>query len=257
MAFKPIKFTSSGQAFNSACSCDFKEFYDSIYTEKCREEDMRKPSETFAPSAFRCDRVSFFRLKGVEPDPQVVNPHLSFSAMLGTACHREIQANLKASLKDNWVTLKTFLENHPISWEYEIKDEDEFETRIKIADPPISFAVDGVINFKDHLYLLEIKSSEHQSFEKLTGIKPKHLDQIKVYCTVLNIDECLVLYVDRLYGDTKCFQYSIKKYEKRDIVNRMRAIQDYAKHNIAPEKLPSGSYECTYCKYSIKCKQWG
>lgn len=262
MGFTSITSSEFGLNFNSSISSNFKDMYDNIVYQKYKESEERKPSRTFAPSSFRCDRLSFFRLRGVDPDPAVeINTSLEFSAMLGTACHEEIQKNLKNAIGDQWVDVPTFLTSaHKLSrdpYDYVIRKYGELETQIEFFNPPVKFSCDGIIKIGGEFYLLEIKTSEYQSFKALKEPKPQHIDQIKCYCSLLELHKALVLYQDRLYGDTKCYEITVQDYEMHEIYDRMNKILDYVDKNIAPPRLPSGDYWCTYCKYKKRCSQWG
>lgn len=262
MGFKPIVTEESGLDFNSSISSNFKDLYDHIVYEKYKKSEESKPSQTFAPSSFRCDRLSFFRIRGVEPDPVVeINNSLEFSAMLGTACHQEIQTNLKNAIGDQWVDVATYLTVvHKLSrepYDYKIRQHGELETQIEFFNPPVKFSCDGIIKIGGEFYLLEIKTSEYQSFKSLKEPKPQHIDQIKCYCSLLELHKALVLYQDRLYGDIKCYEITVQDYEMKEIFDRMDRVMDYVNKNIAPPGLPSGDYWCSYCKYKQRCKQWG
>ena len=166
MVFKPIEVSEIGLNFNSTVSSNFRDLYNKILFDKYKKEEERKPSQTFAPSSFRCDRLSFFKIRGVEPDPVFeVDMGLEFSAIIGTACHEEIQKNLKDSIGDNWVSVSQYLKDNPIEYEYKINQISEFETRLEFTNPPVRFACDGIIKIDDIYYLLEIKTSEYQSFK--------------------------------------------------------------------------------------------
>lgn len=258
MAFKSISSLTSGVNFNTDISANFKAVYDRILYDKYKKSEEKKPSQTFAPSSFRCDRLSFFRLRGVEPDTvSIVDKQLEFSAMVGTACHKEIQNNLKQNIGSQWVDVVDYLQCNKISHEYEIKNRGEFETQLEFKYPPIKFSCDGILKIQDKYYLLEIKTSEYQSFSLLTEPKLQHIDQIKCYCSLLEINNALVLYQDRVYGETKCFEIYVQDYEMQQIFDRMDTVLDYVDKNIAPPKLISSDNWCKYCKYNQKCKQWG
>ena len=258
MGFKPISHTEQGLSFNSSVSANFKDLYEKIVYDKYKEKEEHKSSRTFAPSSFRCDRLSFFRLRGVEPDPiETVNTELEFSAMLGTACHEEMQSNLKHAIGNQWVNVSDYLTEHPLSHEYKINNRGELETQIEFLNPPVKFSCDGILKIGNEFYLLEIKTSEYQSFKVLKQPKDQHIDQVKCYCSLLELHKALVVYQDRLYGSIKCYELKVSDYEMSEIFNRMSKVLEYVNKNIAPPKLPSGDYWCTYCKYKKRCKQWG
>ena len=258
MTFKPISIAESGLDFNSQVSSNFKTLYDDIVYDKYKQSAGRKASKSFAPSSFRCDRLSFFRIRGVEPDPVVeIDNSLEFSAVLGTACHREIQSNLKNSIGDQWIDVEHYLEKNKLSHEYRIVDKTEFETQLEFINPPVKFSCDGLLRIENEVYLLEIKTSHPQSFKSLSKPKPQHIDQVKCYCSLLQLHKALILYQDRTYGGTKCYELIVRDYEMEEVFNRMNVVLDYVKKNLAPPKLPAGDYWCTYCKYKQRCKQWG
>ena len=130
---------------------------------------------------------------------------------------------------------------------------------IEIRHPfPIRFACDGIIRFQGKVYLLEIKTSEFSSFQELIEPKPKHMDQIKCYATLLDISNVFVLYVDRTYGGMKCFEITVSEPEKQAVLNKMQHVMDCVEGFIAPDGLPKGDPDCNpnMCPYFDKCKEW-
>ena len=258
MAFRNIDFAHLAK-FNSASSSEFIEFYENLVTSKIAECSDRLPSKTFAPSSVRCQRKSWFRLRGVSPDilkqPDLT---LEFSAEIGTACHRIIQNNLKSALGEDWIAVKDFLAANPIPFVYTLTESDDgLETKVEIEDPPVRFACDGIIRWKGKLYLLEIKTSEYSSFNDLTDAKPIHLDQIKCYATLLGISDVLVLYQDRQYGNLKCYELYISDADKSKIMADFKHVQYMASANLAPDRLDRSDYMCVNCEYRKKCGDWG
>ena len=248
--------------FNSDTSAKFLSAYQ-VYVEECIRKDSSKvSSKTIAPSSMRCDRLSWFRLRGVEPDKfNLVDTVLDFSAKIGTACHRIIQSNLKDMLKDGWVDVESYLQSiqdYPFKYSIEQSD-DSLESKIAIEDPPIHFACDGILRLQDTYYLLEIKTSEFNSWDKLEEPKPEHIDQIKCYGSLLYLNKALVLYQERLYGGFKCFEVDITEEDRQKVFERFRYIIYMYEHQLAPEGLPQGDKWCTpsMCPYYTKCKEYG
>lgn len=258
--FRPIEQVHLAK-FNSANSSDFLDFYGQAIDESILEGETKTPSRTFAPSQIRCKRVSWFRLRGVEPEQETtVDRTLNFKAQIGTACHKIIQETLSEKLGDNWIDPEHYITKHVAKpgWIFSCNKTD-FETQVEITEPvPIKFAPDGIIFWKDKYWLLEIKTSEYNSFEKLTDPKPEHIDQIKCYATILNIQDALVLYQDRLFGELKCFEVHITEEDMTQIWGMFKEVQDDVIKNIAPPKLPTGDKHCTpsICRYYNRCKEW-
>ena len=257
MAFKSLESIQLAR-FNSANSCDFLDFYENAVDEMILEGEAEPPSRTFAPSSVRCKRISWFRIRGVEPEQETtVDRSQNFTAQMGTACHRMIQEILSKKLGDDWVDVETYLKSAPRKYKY-VCHKSGFETQVEVLNPPIKFSPDGIIRFKGKLWLFEIKSSEHSSFEKMSDIKPQHTDQIKNYSTLLELPNVLTLYIDRMYGNLKCYESFISEKDMNLVWDMFYDVMDCVDKNIAPPKLPKGDPQCkpSMCRYYNKCKEW-
>lgn len=232
------------------------DIYEEAQKANIRGSCAEPSSKSFAPSAMRCKRKSWFRLRGTLPDtliePDTVMDH---TATVGTALHAHIQGLLSKALGEDWIDVETYLTQFPIPYKYTLV-KNGYETLVQIDDPPIKFACDGIIRLKGCYYLLEIKSSEYDSWINLKETKPHHKEQINAYSTMLNIPHVLTLYIDRLYGKVKSFEFSVSAETMSRIKQEMIYVQDMAKANIAPDKLPTGDYMCSNCEYKLKCKEW-
>lgn len=254
MSFKTLNF---GSPFNSAISQKFIDFYESALKDEIQTSIMRERSRAFAPSALRCDRKSWFRLRGTKPDYVAIpDVGMQYRAEVGTARHLSIQRVLKHGLGDDWIDVADFLEKYPIPYEYSLIS-GEYESKISIVNPPIRFACDGIIRFNGKIYLLEIKTSEHDTWVELSGIKPMHLDQIKGYSTILGIHDVMFVYEDRLSGEWKCYESYITDSDMTYIKDKFERILELAKSNVAPDRVNYGDIMCSNCEYKNKCKDWG
>ena len=256
MAFKQINFAHLAK-FNSDASSTLVNRYKDQIISDINAECARPKSCTFAPSCMRCERKSWFRLRGTEPDcisdPDLV---LNHTAVVGTALHEYIQGNLEKAFGEDWVDVETFLQENPIPYKYSLK-KNNHETLVEIPEIPIKFACDGILRINGKYYLLEIKSSEYNSWDELTTSKSHHLDQIKTYCTILNISNVLTLYIDRQYGDIKSYEHTISFVDMQSIRDKIDRVKRMAEANLAPDKLSTGDYMCSNCEYKKKCKEWG
>ena len=148
MAFR--EFDSAHLArFNSATSSEFLSAYESFVDAQILKQNAEPAHKAIAPSSFRCDRRSWFRLRGTIPDAApTADYELEWAAQMGTACHRVIQSNLIAMLGPNWISVSDYLRNHAttLNWKYTLTPaEDSSETFVEIQDPPIRFACDGIV----------------------------------------------------------------------------------------------------------------
>lgn len=245
--------------YNSDCSSKFLDAYENGIIQELKKERLRPHRKSFAPSQFRCPRISWFRLRGVSPDmPPDPDIGLNFTAEVGTALHLIIQNHLINNESIEWVDVKSYIESKEYPYSFNIKS-NGIEWMIEIENPPVTFACDGIVRWGDTYYLLEIKSCEHTTWEKLTGPKDEHVDQIHLYSSLLDIQNVMMMYIDRQYGGMKCFDLKIPSYVKDSIFRSIDDILDKVESHIAPDGLPSGDKWCqpSYCSYYKKCKEYG
>jgi hypothetical protein len=263
MGFRNANITAHMIKFNSATSSDFLAMYTELIEDGIKSANLEPKHRTFAPSQMRCDRVSWFRLRGTQPD-KVSNPDigLNFTAQIGTACHEIIQERLSKALGPDWISVNDWIAmNSEIFADYDMKVEQKgYESMIDLKKPyPVRFACDGIIRFNGKIRLLEIKTAEFSSLIDLTEPKPKHMDQITCYSALLHIPDALFLYQDRQHGDMKCFEVNFSEAMHQAVRNRMDNVMRLVDANIAPEGLPLNDPDCSssMCPYYKVCKQWG
>lgn len=256
MSFKSADFSGLAK-FNSANSCDFLEMYESALDKRIAESDSKPKNPTIAPSAMYCLKQNWFRLRGVLPDkPGKPDKTLDFTASVGTACHEKIQNILKEELGDDWLDVGCYIKDTlRLDWGVSTYG---FETRIEVKSPPIRFSCDGLIRWKGNLYLIEIKTAEFNSWNKLTTPRPIHVNQVKSYCTLLNVNNVLMIYQDRQYGGMKVFEFHISDDVIKQTWDTFYYLVDMAEKNLPPEGLPTGDSRCSssMCPFYKKCKQW-
>lgn len=244
--------------FNSDSSYKLLDIYNNSVTSRIQANRTHMSSRTFAPSSLRCKRRSWFRLRGVEPDSiDTVDAELQFAADIGTACHELIQSDLKTELREDWIDVSEYLANKSIAHSYTTSNHG-LETFVMFQDPPVKFSVDGLIRLNNKYFLLEIKTVPFNVWDKLTAPKDEHVDQVKCYCTMLDLNDCIMLYQDRQYGHIKCYEISVPECDKIEVLNGMQYVLDCVHSNIAPEGLDSSDKWCSsnYCQYYRKCKEY-
>ena len=257
MGFRPAGLNHIA-SFNSQTSHKFLSDYSNFVANKIKEKSIEPKHRTFAMSYIRCKRISWFRLRGVLPDKnETPDLALNFTADMGTACHRIIQANLSEMYKENWIDVEDYLARLNPNYEYTV-NKVGFETQVEILNPPIRFSCDGLIRINGEYYLVEIKTADFSSFDSLTEPKPQHIEQVKGYATVLGIHKVLFIYQDRQYGSIKCFEIDVSQPQMVAMWNMFAEVQRLADACIAPPKLPSGDVWCKpyRCPYYQKCKEW-
>lgn len=261
MTFRPANLDAHVMKFNSASSATLVDIYEKATEAEIRAEESAAKHRTFAPSQFRCKRLNWFRLRGTAPDAiQNVDPVLDFSAKIGESCHELIQRRLRNALHKDWITVEEYFLLNPPDFKYTLERKGEgLETFVEIQDPPVRFACDGIVRLNGKLFLVEIKSSEYSSFIDLVEPKSYHVDQVKCYASLFNIEDVLMIYIDRQYGAIKCFEVKVSLADRLQVREDMKDVQRYVGMNIAPDGLPKGDNWCkpNMCPYYKVCKEWG
>lgn len=264
MAFREANLDHLAK-FNSSGSMYLLDAYNSQLDQDIQERANKPSHKTFAPSALRCKRRSWFRLRDTQPDkPKSADRILEFTAEIGTACHSMIQERLiralKASDQFRWIDVEEYFEEMNFHQKFNIITQTNgYETQVEFLDPPVRFAVDGLLFYDGEFCLFEIKTCEYSSWNELTAPKVEHIDQFRAYCTLLDVKRGFFFYVDRQYGGVKCFEVKVSDSEQQEIRSMFKEVQQYAEFGIAPDPLPTGDKWCTpnFCPYYEKCKSYG
>ena len=253
---------SKSTVSNSVTGEKFLERYDEFLKKRIIDEsEGYMPSRTFAPSSIRCRRRNWFRIRGTVPD-SIKSPSMSLNHInhMGTFLHESIQSDMVEMLGDKWISIEEYLEYNPIPYKYSISSSDSgYETKITIEDPPVKFACDGIIELDGKKYLLEIKTCEARILSNLVDAKPEHIDQVRCYCTLLGLDDAIILYKDRQYGKMKAFTYHMEDSDRCIINSIFDDVTKALDRNLPPSGLPVGDKWCNpdYCVYYKSCQQWG
>ena len=241
---------------------------DFIYTiETLDEHEQKKPSKAFHPSNLNCDRSSVLEVMGADIDGNKKTHNLISICRNGTSTHLMVQEYVSkmASLGLNWVfedVAKYVAENNiPLKIASNMNiDSGVYETKIVSEEYNIRGLCDGLLSYKDKdgnkkYVLLEIKTINSRQYYKMNDILPKHRVQAVSYCSLLQVDAVIFLYVERDLLNKRTFYYKPTKQEKSAWKKRMTFLNDCVKNNIIPEK-PAG-INCQYCAYKKLCKKLG
>lgn len=263
LSFRTLNFDSVCR-FNSSDACSILSIYNDIVDSDIHEGYDHVPTKVFTPSSLRCERRAWFRLRGVTPECVIdTDRSLKFIADMGTSCHRIIQERFIHGLSNNgsleWVDVKDYLENvyHPTCSYRTIRN--QYEVKVEFDDPPVRFSVDGLLKLQSDYCLLEIKSCEHSKWSDLSDPRKEDISQFTAYCTLLGLDRGFFLYIDRQYGDIKCYEVKVSDDDKRKMLDMFKRVQESVQSGIAPPPLPKGDKWCTpaYCPYYKRCSEYG
>ena len=214
------------------------------------------PSGHYKPSSMNCLRSMYYQARKFPLD-DLEDDHIRIAlGESGTDRHLRLQ-KIVSKMKDSgfdceWLDVGQYVQNHP-ELELKITGKDEFETLCYSVKYNLSFKCDGLICYRGHLYILEIKT---ESLHKWMGRKAPsedHLNQIKCYSLCLGISDIMFIYENRDNCVKKSYVFHVEDFMKDEIIKRIDECNGYVNRCISPPKVDNKRY-CTYCNYKKRCK---
>lgn len=226
--------------------------------EMTADKDTRLPSKTYKPSSMNCIRQSYYQLTGVQPDES----HSSYAGIgicnSGTDIHVRIQTAVE-QMEENgmdceYVPVDEFVKMRKLK-DLNIVGVSGMETKLYHKKFNMSFMCDGIIKYKNHYYILEIKTENSFKFVSRKGVDESHYNQATAYAIAFGIDEVLFVYINRDVLDMKAFMFNVTDDMKTNLVGYIDECDSYVKRQIVPPK-PSDVLKktCSYCLYKNKCR---
>ena len=132
------------------------------------------------------------------------------------------------------------------------------ETKLYHNKLNISFLCDGIIRYKGHYYILELKTESTYKFVNRQGVDPSHYHQGITYSLAFGLNEVLFVYINRDVLDMKAFMFNVTEEMKLDIISYIEECDGYVKRMITPPKPEDVAKKtCSYCMYKSQCKKDG
>lgn len=228
----------------------------------------RKPKEDmFSPSSLnKCDRELYYMIMGYEPEPQQIETHLngSWKAILdaGTDRHERIQTTItrmkESGINLEWVDVEKYLKENKREG-VSVIEKSGMETKLFSETLSARFLCDGIVSIDDEYHIVEIKTMGSNKFSKAIardGINPEHVMQASAYSLALGINKILYIYENRDNNQIKVFLRIVTEQDKKDVINKIRRIQEYKKLGKVPPK-PTDPSLCMYCNYKNRSSRDG
>src|SRR6056297_37873 len=130
----------------------------------------------------------------------------------------------------------------------------------EISTPPqaiISGRADAILSIDSQLYVLDIKSTNSNAFRYMKNPKEKHLYQIQLYLHFFNIQNGILLYVDKDQQKLKEFEIDYDPDLANNLMKQFSKLKDKIDNNVVPARNDSypSKGECRYCKFKELCKK--
>ena len=229
--------------------------------EMTADKNTGLPSKTYKPSGMNCIRESYYQLVGTQPDTSNSSYSLVGICNSGTDIHVRIQTAID-EMKENgmdceYVPVDEFIKSRNIK-DIEIVGISGMETKLYHKKFNMSFMCDGIIKYKNHYYILELKTESSYKFMNRKDVDPSHYNQATAYSLAFGIDQVLFVYISRDILDMKAFMFDVSGEMKEGLVGYIEECDGYVSRMIAPPKPENVSKKaCSYCMYKSQCQKDG
>lgn len=216
------------------------------------------PSQTYKPSGMNCIRASYYQVSGIEPDKASSNYTLVGICNSGTDIHVRIQTAVER-MKENgmdceYIDVQQFVNSRRLTDKLQIVSKNGMETKLYHKKYNMSFMCDGIIKYKNHYYILELKTESSYKFMNRKGVDPSHHHQATAYSIAFGLDEVLFVYISRDVLDMKAFMFNVTNEMKQDLIGYITDCDGYVARKIVPPKPDNVEKKtCTYCMYKTQC----
>lgn len=231
------------------------------------DKNAREGSRTYKPSGMNCIRQSYYVITGTKADEGSSNSNSVGICESGSDRHERIQQ----AILDMWhndmdceyINVANFVKQRGLDEYLDIvKEPDfakgEFETKLYHKTLNMSFLCDGIIKYKNHYYILEIKTeSSNKNFQR-KAVDPYHYHQATAYSIAFGINEVIFLYENRDTLDKKAFMLEVTDDMKQELLGYIEECDSYLKKlKVPPKPEDVMKKTCSYCGYATQCRKDG
>lgn len=222
-------------------------------------KEKRKPSKYYKPSGMNCIRAMYYTRLGKKQDDDGGSYVMWGICNSGTDTHERVQkavANMQENDMDcEWIDVGEYVKQRGLK-DIEVQYQSGMETKLKHKKLHLSFLCDGLIRYKNHYYILELKTESSRKWYNREGVDESHFMQATCYSTALGIDEVLFVYINRDIFDLKPFLFLVTDEMKMDLVGYIDTCEQHVKDLKVPKKPENIARKtCEYCAYKNQCRK--
>ena len=231
------------------------------------EKGWSPGSKTYKPSGMNCIRQSYYVITGAECDKAEASNIMVGICESGSDRHLRIQRAVLGMKENNmdceYINVADFVRRRGLDEYLNIVREPnfekgEFETKLYHKTLNMSFLCDGIIKYKNHYYILEIKTENSTKFFARKEVDPSHYNQATAYSIAFGIDEVLFIYECRDNCTKKAFLFNVTDEMKQNLAGYIAECDSYIdKHKTPPIPVDVAKKTCSFCSYKGRCKADG
>ncbi len=213
---------------------DVKNIVSKSLERKANEESKKREVGRYYPTeSWSCLRKKFFSFYDYESEKPLPHGIFEMGRRVEAAIYEMLQDHFNEDKMSNDLKVKVDLNEYIISGE---------------TDPVLYKEADK----KEIKTIFEVKSQAN-----LFSVKEPHehhVKQLMCYLKGLNVDQGIVLYVNRSnLEDIKNYDVNFDEDIWEEIETHFDIYHDYIKNKILPPKSPLMNWECRYCQYKERC----
>ncbi len=221
--------------------------------------DDRTPSTYYAPSGLGCVRNMYYKRLGMEVEEDRKKYSMIGILESGTDRHTRIQEYFIASKRFKYLDVEAFIIKQGLGGKLEVKMKKGAETMVLDKVNNIQFLADGLIQYEDKVYVLEIKTETQFKFNGRNSIAPEHLSQGIAYSISFELEDVVFLYENRDTCEKKVFHLKVtEEMKNKYVLDKIKIVEKAIKKGKAPEIagdfLEGKANACRYCKYKKICR---
>lgn len=223
------------------------------------DKGSRKPSQSYKPSSMNCIRGMYYQMIGAEPEKGDTTYCLVGICNAGTDIHVRVQTAVE-HMKDSgmdceYIDVAEFVKSRHLDY-LDIVSKSGMETKLYHKELHMSFLCDGIIRYKGHYYILELKTEMSAKWNRRESVDPSHYAQGTAYSIAFNIPEVLFVYINRDVLDMKSYMFVPTDDMKQELVGKIEECDGYVSRMICPPKPEDVSKKaCSYCGYRKQCSK--
>ncbi len=228
--------------------------------------DTHPSSCSMSPSSMKCTRAMAMKLAGIKKDEGKASPSLVLICRNGSDTHQALQEYMvgmkELGVDCEYLDVAKYVEDHKLDLRIGKRcdfEKKEYETHLYDDKKHISFLCDGIIKYKGHVMIVEIKTMPNN---RLFAIKkdPSQIEKYKrqatAYSLLLGIPEVMFLLQGRDLCTLHTVVYKPSDEEKKALLEDINMCNDYVKKNMIPAKPATiNKSECAYCSYRKSCSK--
>lgn len=222
------------------------------------DKNKGKPSNYYKPSGMKCIRAMYY-VRTEAPLDDNGSSYMSWGICnSGTDTHERVQKavdEMKLNGIDcEYIDVAEFVRQRGLT-HLTIVSKNGMETKLRDENLKLSFLCDGIIRYKNHYYILELKTETASKWYNREGVDPSHYNQATTYSIELQLPEVLFVYINRDKFDMKGFMFVPTDEMKQDLIGLIDECEGYVGRKIAPPKPEVSRMTCEYCDYKNQCRK--